>query len=179
MRTMLPPLAPPGFAGVNLMEAVRGQVDPFTNTELEPNILRTVAANIAGMRTYEATLSSQISNVRRDEARLTERRTAARKRWEFAKANGDIDGMEREKANILAITEKLVGKGETAKYWKQTVKESEPGKFRRLTTKQLKETLARSRGIELTPEELEMRGELYMRLEERDRKPRRRRRRER
>jgi hypothetical protein len=175
-QTMLPPLAPPGFAGVNLLEAVRGQVDPFTTQELEPNVARTVAANIFGMRSYEATLPSQVHNIRREETRLQERRNTAWKRWEFAKANGDIDGMESEKANILAVTEKL-SPGEASDYWAKGIVEREPGKFRRLTTKQLKEALSRSRGLELTPEELEMRGELYMRLEERSDGGRRRRRR--
>jgi len=175
MRTMLPPLTPPGFAATNLLEAVKGQRDPFSLQELEPNIARTVAANIFGMRTYEASLSSEIQNVRRSETRLQERRTAALDRFKFAAANGDTAGMDREEANVRATTFKLLGDEKAVEaYWKGAKKQVEPGAFRGLSTKHLKEVLFNRPAIENpTDDEKQMWSTLYLRYKERTTKKRR------
>src|SRR5574338_1203725 len=49
-QTLLPPFVPPGYAGVNLFELSTNEVDPKTGQRLEPDVAKTVAANLLGLR---------------------------------------------------------------------------------------------------------------------------------
>jgi hypothetical protein len=141
---MFPPLVPPGQAGVNLLEMLRGTKNK-EEFDLESGVIRTVLANVAGMRLYEADTKSQIMNVRRDnqllEERMSDRWTRLTKAW----ANGDLkraheqEGSIRELRNQAGYTEE-----ETDDYISRGLKKREPGEFRGLTEKQRKEILERS-----------------------------------
>jgi hypothetical protein len=149
---MLPPLIPPGQAGVNLLELARGTKNQ-EGIPMEEGIVRTVAANVAGLRLYEADPSSHIMNVKREQADIDARATARWNRFTRAWANGRMDIMEREEAELRELR---AAQGDTPdeieSYIAQGIKRREPGAHRDLSTRQLDEVIARAQQIGYTNE---------------------------
>jgi hypothetical protein len=52
-QMILPPVVPPGFAGMNLLEAATGTVDPRTMEPMEKSVMDTIATNLLGFRTHK------------------------------------------------------------------------------------------------------------------------------
>jgi hypothetical protein len=164
--TMLPPLAPPGFAAQNLAEVARGQKDPTTGLELEPNVGRTIAANLFGMRTYEATLSSNILNQRQEADQINKRAEIQWNIWKRAAANGETAAQSEAVENLRDIYAKLYD--DPAKIEERIADGMEsraPGEFKTLTEKQLLKALEGTEGLELSPEQLKVRGAIMARLQ--------------
>jgi hypothetical protein len=172
-RMMLPPLVPPGYAGVNLVEMMRGQRHPITGAELEQGVVKTVAANVAGLRLYQADTAAQLGNVKRTERVVDEEIGRWWERWQRAHVNGDAADMRESFTRIRALRST---QGYTPKqnrdYFAQAMKSREPGKFRTVTTRDLEATIQRTRQIPLeyqSPEDRRMLGELMARYQERQR----------
>jgi hypothetical protein len=168
-RQLLPPLAPPGFAGVNMLELLTGKKNGFTGQELEQGVARTVASNFLGLRSYQGGVNSQLQNAKREDAKLDERMSVWWGKWKDAAANGDAAGMHKAISEVSALR-KLRGDDEAAvgKYIAQGIKEREPGKFRGLSTRELQTTLDRANRLGgLSDEDKAIRAELMARLQER------------
>lgn len=164
-RTMLPPLVPPGYAGVNLLELARGQRHPKTGEKLEDGVFRTIMANLAGIRTYAPDVESQVLNLKREARDVQVRMTQAWKRWEGARANGKVAVMEKEKARIIGLRAEG-GHEDAEKYFAKSIKRRQV--FASLSTKQLKSALERAESLgALSPRDERMRGELLARLQAR------------
>lgn len=169
MQTLLPPWAPPGYAGVNILEAVRGQVNPATGEPLEDGVFRTVAGNLLGMRTYAPDVESQVKNVQQEQRELGEKISQAWKRWEFARANGKLQAMEDERQRIILLKARE-GHDDPAGYFATSVKSREP--FAQLSTKQLQKILDRAEKLgALSPRDERIRAELVSRFQSRKPKP--------
>lgn len=166
-QLLLPPLVPPGYAGVNLLEAARGQRHAETGVELERSVLQTVAANVAGMRTYQPDVSSQILNVRKEQEQRSRRITQEWDRFEFAAANGDLAQMERSRRNIVGAKLEEVGDEKSARaYFDDNVDRHSPAKMKNLSTKQIEEILARSNRVgTLSEDEKRLQAELMIRYQ--------------
>jgi hypothetical protein len=168
-RALLPPIAPPGSAGVNLLELAQGKRHGFTGQELEQGIARTLASNLLGLRSYQGDLNSQLLNAKREERQLDSRMTVWWDKWKDSAANGDVVGMDKAIREIAELR-KLRGDDEKAlsKYIASGIKQREPGKFRSLSTREIKETLARANRLGgLSDDDKAMRAELMARLQER------------
>jgi hypothetical protein len=168
-RLLLPPLAPPGQAGVNLLELARGQKNAFTGQELEQGIARTLASNLLGLRSYQGDINSQLQNAKREDAKLDERMGVWWNRWKDSAVNGDPAGMAKAVAEVKALR-MLRGDDEAAasKYIANGIKEREPGKFRSLSTREIQATLDRAERLGgQSPADSAMRAELMARLQER------------
>lgn len=165
---LAPPLVPPGYAANNLIELARGEMDPNTGMLREPDMATTLASNLFGMRTYEGSVKNQLGNVRHADREKTKANSRWRKRWQQAKVDGDAAGMERALAEIRTIRESIE-EGSSEAYIRRMMKRSEPGKYRGIGSRQLKETLARVERLrgDLSPEDRAIRGELMKRLQER------------
>jgi hypothetical protein len=169
MKMALPPLLPPGYAGMNLYELARGQKHPVSGAQLEDGVLRTVAANALGLRTYEADVSAQLLNVRREKRRLQDEVSVQWRRWQFGHANGKVGMMDESLEEIRQLRIRL-GDDDKAvnKYLLQGVKRREAGKWRGVSTRHIEEVMERSKGIMTKgPEDLKMMSELSARYKER------------
>lgn len=169
LATMLPPLAPPGFSANNLIELARGQKHPVTGELLEPNWQTTIAANLFGMRTVEASVASGLLNARRREGRIGDKMKIWRRAYERARVNGDVTMMHTSEDNIKVLRENL-HPGSSEAYFDDFVKRTEPGKYHGIGTRQLKAAYAdarrlRSRGG-FSAEDKQTMGELAARLRE-------------
>jgi hypothetical protein len=164
----MPPLVPPGYAGMNLYEWARGEKHPVSGEALEDGILRTVGANVFGIRMYESDTQQQLLNAKREDRVIQEELGVQWNRYKWAHVNGRSELMESSLAEIRAL-QRRAGKDETGveKYIAQGIKRREPGKWRGISTKKMQETLRRSRGLHHSPEDLRMQSELVARLQER------------
>ena len=168
-RQLLPPLAPPGSAGVNLLEFARGQKHGFTGQELETGIARTIGSNFFGFRSYQGDMDSQLLNAKHEDAKLDERTSVWWSRWKESAANGDAVGMERALGEVASLR-RLRGDDDASasKYIVNGIKQREPGKFRGLSTREIQETLERAQRLGgLSDSDKQMRSELMARLQER------------
>jgi hypothetical protein len=166
LQTLMPPLAPPGYAGVNLLEAVRGQVNPSTGQPLEEGVMRTVLANVAGLRTYSPSVESQIKNVKEEQRKIADEVKQAWDRWEFSRANGDVSKMENERQRIIAIKTRE-GHDDPEGYFKGSEKKRSSA-FSELSTKQLEAIMKRADKIgKLSERDERVRAELVARYQSR------------
>lgn len=175
LQLVLPPLAPPGYVGTNLLELARGQVHPQTNEQLEEGVVRTLAANFLGMRAYAPTVEAQVQNVRHEQAEVNEEVQHSWDRWQMAKANGDPDAMAREVDRLLAL-KRGEGHPDPEGYVVGGIERHMPGTFQNLSTKALEEIMARIAKIgPLSERDQRVQGELMMRYQARRRRRRQRR----
>lgn len=166
LQTLLPPLAPPGYAGVNLLEAVRGQVNPSTGEKLEDGVMRTVLSNVLGLRTYAPDVESQIKNVKEEQRKIADDVKQAWDRWEFSRANGDVGKMETERQRIIAIKTRE-GHDDPEGYFKGSEKKRS-NVFSELSTKQLEAIMKRADKIgKLSARDERVRAELLARYQSR------------
>lgn len=157
---MVPPLMPPGYAGTNLLELARGQKHPQTGEPLEDGALKTILANVGAMRMYTPDVESQALNVRREEAMRGQSMTQAWKRYEFARANGDVETMLAEEERIKALRREsgFTGK-EALDYFRKSA--ADRGAFSDLSKRQLKDIITRARKLgTLDPKSKRLMGEL-------------------
>ncbi|MHC4699002.1 MAG: hypothetical protein ACYTFQ_00345 [Planctomycetota bacterium] len=170
MKMALPPLIPPGYAGMNLYELARGHKHPTSGADLEEGLLRTIAANAFGFRTYEADVEAQLLNVSREARRSTKEIGVQWRRWQFGHANGRPGMMEKSLREIRLLRQKMGDSPEEAdKYVLASMKRREKGKWRGVSSRKMMEVLRRSEGVtSKTPEDLRMMSELVARLEERN-----------
>jgi hypothetical protein len=167
-QLMLPPLVPPGYAGVNLLEMARGLNNPATDEPLEDGVFRTIMQNVFGMRMYAPDVESQILNLKKEQRDSSKRVTQAWRRWQFARSNGDIGAMEAERERIIAI-KRAAGHADPEDYFVKGIKRHAP--FANLSTKNLKEVLRRAEKLgDLSPKDERIRAELLARLQSRGRK---------
>lgn len=151
-RTMLPPMVPPGYVGVNLWELARGTKSGATGQPLEEGLVRTMTTNLMGLRTFEPTVKAQIQNIRRERRLQSEELVHLWDRWEIAVANGDIAQAEQARAGII----EQKGSG----WFLKNAKRHVPGRYGNLSKGELAEVIRRSRSFETTPEEI---GPVYLR----------------
>jgi hypothetical protein len=168
-RLMLPPLVPPGYAGINLMEWARGDKHPVTGQELEQGAARTLAANLAGMRLYEADVNAQLLNAKRGDDERERRSSYWWKKWQWGAANGDAHLMNRALVEVEALQlEGGKSSEEAFDYIENGIKNREPGKYRGVSTRQLEEVLRRSSQLGYTDKRDQVAiGELHARYQER------------
>lgn len=170
LKMFLPPWAPPGYAGVNMLEAARGQIDPRTGAPLEDGVVRTVFSNLSGFRTTAPDVAAQIRNAQEEVRRIGELTSQAWKRWEFARANGSVTGMEEEKHRIVALKTQE-GHEDPLGFFADGVI-SRKQLFNNLSTGQLETILGRAEKLgKLSPEDERIRAELVARYQ--SRKPKR------
>jgi hypothetical protein len=169
LKMALPPLIPPGYAGINLYELARGEKHPISGADLEEGVFRTVAANVLGLRTYEADVSAQLINVRRETQRQQEEIGVQWSRWQYGHANGKAAMMENALQEIRQLRLRTGDSEEgTAKYLEQGIKRREAGKWRGVSTKHMEEVFRRSTGVTTKSlEDLKMMSELVARYQER------------
>ena len=164
--TLMPPIIPPGYVGTNLLELARSQKDPTMGMDLEGNAVRTIAANVFGARMYEASVKSQLNNVRTETNDMQTRRGEAWDRWEFASANGDVAGMDSAQRDIESITDNFKENGRS--YFADNIKRHVPGSLYGLPTKQLEEGIRRARQLgKFSKDDMKMLGLMHARLRER------------
>ncbi len=164
-RMMLPPIVPPGYAGVNLLEMARGQKHPKTQENLEDGVLRTILANLGGVRMYAPDVESQVLNMKHAQRERQGRMTQAWRRWEHARANGNVTSMAEERDRILAIRE-AGGFDDAEDYFGKSVKRRQP--FASLSTRQLEEAIKKAEALgELSPRDERLRAELMARYQAR------------
>lgn len=162
---MVPPLAPPGYAGVNLLEMVRGQKNPQTGEALEPPG-KAIAANLFGMRAYSPDVEAQIKNVKEEQRRIGERVSQSWDRWKWAYEHGDVDAMQKEQQRIIAL-KVLEGHDDPDGYFQQGLERRE-NRFTEYSTKQIEEILERSSQLGgRTEKDNRLIGEFMARLSER------------
>lgn len=157
---MVPPLMPPGYAGTNLLELARGQKHPQTGEPLESGAIKTILANVGAMRMYTPDVESQALNVRREEAQRGQSMTQAWKRYEFARANGDVETMLAEETRITALRrESGFTQREALDYFRKSA--AGRGPFSDLSKRQLKDIITRARKLgKLDPKSQRLMGEL-------------------
>lgn len=142
----LPPWAPVGYAGTNLLEAVRGQNSPSTGEPLEDGVFRTIMSNLASVRLMQPNVEGQVLNVRREQGRANQAQAHAWDRWEFARANGDEEGMAAEQQRIIgARVEAGYSEGAASKYFQESAEKRGP--LSNLSKKQLLEIQRRAERI--------------------------------
>jgi hypothetical protein len=167
-QMMLPPLAPPGYAGLNILEMLRGQKNPATQEDLENGVYRTILANVFGVRMHAPDVESQVLNLKKVQRDLGKRMTWSWKRWEWARAQGKLDVMEKEKQRIKLLR-RAMGHADEDDYFAGSIKRRDT--FSNLSTKQLKAALDRAYAMgNLTPKDERMRAELIARLNSRTNK---------
>lgn len=165
LQMFLPPWTPPGYAGTNILESIRGQVNPSTNQPLEGGVLKTVLANLGGFRTYAPDVEAQVRNLQEDQRKIGDQLSQSWKRWEFARANGKVGAMESERNNILALKTRE-GADDPEGYFGQSIKTREP--FGNLSTKQLEKILTKAEKLgALSPHDEKIRAELLARYQSR------------
>jgi hypothetical protein len=169
LRTMLPPLVPPGYVGTNLIETLRGQKSGYTNQQVEPNAVRTVLMNLAGLRTYEPTVSAQLSNIKHEQKLAGDQTTYYWDAWELGIANGDLKQAENARARIEEIKDKQLGTGRGRQWFHENLESHIPGSYRNLSSKDINDVLARSRKFKTTASEI---TPIYLRYLETRRKRR-------
>lgn len=168
--TMMPPLAPPGYSGVNLLELVRGQTHPTSGAELEANALRTIAANIFGMRTYEADTKTALFNVRQETRSEQDEMNVWWNRWEWGAANNDPALQRTAMKNIIQMRDAQSRDG--WEYFRKSAAKRTPGEIALLqgiSKRQAREVLRRQRqlGGRFTAEERRLRRGLRERARSR------------
>ena len=146
MRLLLPPLAPPGYAGVNLMDLARGTKSGMTGQALQEGALRTVLANVAGIRTYEPKVAQQIGNIRHEEQATQAETTQLWKRWSFAIANGNYTGANE-------FTKQLATRMTPAQFL-EGMKDHMPGSLRNVSAKTATETIRRASSFDAPASEI-------------------------
>jgi hypothetical protein len=166
-RTYLPGLVPPAAGGVNMLEAMRGTINPKSGQPEEPSMFKTTLANIFAFRTYSPTVESQVLNVKHDRYQTNRRISQAWKRWELARTNGDVEQMEIEKVRIIVNRAGLGDTPEIAEeYFAKSAENRVP--FSNLPTRKLKEILDRVSEIgELNDRDRKVRAELMQRYQSR------------
>lgn len=145
-RAIVPPLVPPNYIGMNLIDLAKGTKSGVTNEAYQQSVGRTIAANLFGLRTYEPTVGAQIGNIRREQRLTAEESSAAWNRWELAMANGDFARAAKEQQRITDLR----GPKFFADNWERHV----PGTYRNLGEKDLLEVIRRARTYQADPEEL-------------------------
>lgn len=156
---LLPPAIPPGYVGINMIEMLTGRKSGVTGEELEAEAGRTIAANLAGLRTYEPTVKAQLSNIRREQRLAGDELTHAWDRWEAAMANGDFTAAEREREWIIEQRNRL-GRGDGTSYFFENFKRHVPGRYGNVSRRDIRNVILRSSRFGASPEEL---GPVYMR----------------
>jgi hypothetical protein len=61
-RTWAPPIVPPAYVGVNLMEVASGAKHPLTGQDLEEGVTRSLMTHLMGLRFYEADMNNLLLN---------------------------------------------------------------------------------------------------------------------
>jgi len=161
-RTLLPPLIPPAYAGVNVMEALRQTKSGYTNRPLEENIARTMAMNLLGMRTYEPTVAAQLINVKHEQRLTSEATTHAWDQFEMGVANGNLAQAEAARARIIALKDNQLGPGKGQEWFEENVDSHQPGGYSNVSAREIEEIAKRSRAFNVAPTEL---APLYRRLQ--------------
>lgn len=162
LRTMLPPLVPPAYAGVNIMEALRQTKSGYTNRPLEENVARTLAMNMLGMRTYEPTVAAQLVNVKHEQRMTSEATTHAWDQYEMGVANGNLEQAERARARIIELKNKEYGPGRGQQWFEENVDSHQPGGYSNVSGREIEEIAKRSSAFNVSPTEL---APLYHRLQ--------------
>lgn len=152
-RTMLPPIVPPAYVGVNLLELARGTKSGITGKPLEEGVARTIARELSGLRSYAPSVKAQVLNIKREQRLAAEERVNLWDRWELAVANGDFRTAEVMRQQIIEQ------KG--AKWFYDNVGRHVPGSFMNLSSDDVREVILRSQTFRATPEEM---GPIYLRM---------------
>jgi hypothetical protein len=152
-QQVVPPLTPLlGSSGRNVEEAITREVNPKTGEQLEESLGRTIASNVFGLRTVQASPDSVRRNIKFEKKELEARRSQLTDHLQKRIAKGDKEQAIKDlKPRILEITQEiydLVGdkKGDPEKYFKKMLKKKEPGMLRTEPTSVLRETLRRTEG---------------------------------
>jgi hypothetical protein len=146
LRAMLPPLAPPGYAGTNLIELMRGQKSGATGLPMEHDTVRTLFTNLLGQRTFEPTVHARILNLRRDIRQRSEKTTQTWDRFEWSMANGSIRSAEEERKRIIQLR--------GAEYFLDNYKSHMPGSYSNLPPEALQDVLSRASRFRAAPQEM-------------------------
>jgi hypothetical protein len=120
------------------------------------------------MRTYQPDVESQVLNLKKGQRDLSTRMTQSWRRWEWARAQGKHEMMEKERQRILLLRE-AGGHTDAEAYFAKSIKRRDT--FSSLSTKQLKAALRRAEAMgALSPRDERMRAELIARLQKRSNK---------
>lgn len=154
-KTMLPPLVPPGYAGLNIWEYAVGRKSGFTGEELEDGLTRTVLANMAGFRAYKPEIKNIQARLYKDEERYQADLAIARNDYRDAWANDEVETMAAAKNRIVSIVDEQKGRGEGRKYFERNKESWEPGTLpRSLSERRLTDILSTARSGGLSPQEM-------------------------
>ena len=164
----LPPFMPPGYVGTNLLELARGQKNPQSGEDLEPSAVRTVLANLAGMRTYQPSLESRMMNAKEDQRKANQTISQEWNRYEWAAANGRLEDMEKSRARIETLKNDAGGDGPD--YFKKNVRTHAPGEFRDLSRKQIEALVGQPSEYGQSERDAQVRAALLARIHEREKK---------
>lgn len=165
ISTFAPPIVPPGYTGTNLLEAVKGTKHYYTGDELEPSLVKTIAANLFGLRTYESSLRQQSLNARYEISGIQDEISIERRRWQRAIANNDPAAAKAAEDGIRALRRKLYPDKDPEDYIEHLRKTQKPGTDR-MTRRQRELAVERAEKIrdQLKPEELEQLEDLKAKL---------------
>jgi hypothetical protein len=149
-NTFLPPLVPPGYAGINIVEWMRSQNHPTTGQPLEDGMWRTIGSNVLGVRLHEADVNAAMLNVGHEDRRMNERIADWWLRWQWATANGDVKLAERAEANLRELQ---IQRGKTPEeaddYVADGVEKRAPGMYRNYPKSQVERALQDAAKLEL------------------------------
>ena len=142
LTTFVPPLVPPGYAGMNMVELIRQQRNPKTGALEEPDWKQTLAANLAGIRLHRADANAAMKNVGNDERRMMDRTSLWWERWSWAMANNDASLADDAEENLHHLAVQM-GKtpDEADKYVADGVETRQPGLYKNYTKKRVGEAL--------------------------------------
>jgi hypothetical protein len=102
-KTLLPPWVPPGYAGVNLIEAATGEVNPKTGEPYEPDFAKTFLANVVGMRSISPSETGARSRAYKQRELATEEKKNAWARMDHALANGNTARARAERERLIKL----------------------------------------------------------------------------
>lgn len=151
--TMLPPLVPPGYAGINGIEWFREQKHQITGEKLEDGFGRTFASNVLGVRLHEADLDASMKNVANQERKVNDRVADWWGRWQWATANDDPSYAEKAEANLVELRMQRGDTREEAEaYVAQGMEQRAPGEYKGYSKGQIEKALERAKGLGLNSE---------------------------
>ena len=156
-KAMLPPLLPPGYAGVNLWEAAMGRKSGITGEELEKGVALTVAANVFAFRTYSPEARNIMQRMFKTEDEFESNLKIHRENYQAAWANDDTQSMAEARDRIVSIYDAQHGDGRGMAYFQKERHKWQPGSMRQssFSSKKLLDVIKEGREGGLSSEELQ------------------------
>lgn len=133
-RTMMPPMMPPGYVGINLLQTMRGTKDRRTGQPIQESIGDSVLTNLLGIRKYKPSVKAEAQNIYEEAQVSNEGRARLWDKWESAVANKNKEQEASAKKQIIESMRKS-GKSaiEARKDFERGTKAHKPGSYKNVS----------------------------------------------